>query len=296
MTVIPARRRARSAHPSRPSRPSRSARSARHVGAIARRAACTVLAAAWLTAPTARAADVVITPPPGGSVAVPSLPSAAQKDRALCFDSSTGQLGQCQPGALPAGPAGAQGNPGPKGDTGSAGPAGPAGAAGPAGPVGPKGDTGANGDPGPKGDTGAKGDTGPQGPAGPVSAIALAETACSIAGQSSILAVVTDQATGTVTFTCVPPGRIVLSADTGNCPASGGTCFGRVYGAGLTPGAAWYVRLGNGSSFTYNTVPANGIITGYLNIACNAGYISLNVYTFTDAGEVASNTVPSPCN
>ena len=108
-----------------------------------------------------------------GPVTIPNLQTAGQKDRAVCFDSTSGQLGQCAPGALPAGPTGAAG---PAGATGAVGPTGPAGAGGgatgptgptgPAGATGPTGASGANGAAGPTGPTGALGSVGPTGPAG----------------------------------------------------------------------------------------------------------------------------------
>jgi len=91
------------------------------------------------------------------------------------------------------GPAGSQG---PKGATGPTGPAGPAGATGAAGAVGPA---------GPAGATGAAGAVGPAGPAGPVSLAALAGTPCQINGETGTLEIDTDQVSGIVTITCVPP-------------------------------------------------------------------------------------------
>ena len=116
--------------------------------------------ALWVVAPAAIAADIVIQPPAGSTVVIPSLPSAEQRDRVLCFDSTSGQLGQCQPGAVPpgaTGPAGPQGVPGP---------AGPPGASGAAGPPGAPGAPGANGTNGTNGAPGAPGPVGPPGPAG----------------------------------------------------------------------------------------------------------------------------------
>jgi len=86
-----------------------------------------------------------------GAVAIPFLTTAGQVNTVLCFDSASGLLGQCAPGAIPAG---LMGPPGPAGATGAIGPTGPI---GPVGPIGPTGATGATGD------TGA---TGPAGPAG----------------------------------------------------------------------------------------------------------------------------------
>ncbi|MBN8478214.1 MAG: collagen-like protein [Burkholderiales bacterium] len=152
--------------------------------------------------PTVWGADVKLKPPPGGGVAVrdptdtadrlrvdgngtvvvPGLPAATQRNSVLCFDSVTGTLGPCLPGAIPAGatgPTGATGSgsagpTGPTGPTGSAGPTGPSGATGfgAAGPTGPTGPTGSAGPTGPTGATGfgAAGPTGPTGATGSVGA------------------------------------------------------------------------------------------------------------------------------
>lgn len=118
--------------------------------------------------PAAWGADVKLKPPPGGgvavrdptdtadrlrvdgngTVAVPGLPGASQLDSVLCFDSTSGTLGRCLPGAFPTGATGA---------TGATGIAGPTGATGfgAAGPTGPTGATGATGTAGPTGPTGA---------------------------------------------------------------------------------------------------------------------------------------------
>jgi hypothetical protein len=120
----------------------------------------TMALALLMAVPPATAADVVIQPPVGNTVVIPSLPTAEQKDRLLCFDSNTGQLGQCQPGAVPVG---ATGPAGPQGTSGPPGPPGPSGPAGPPGPPGAAGTNGANGVPGP---TGPQGLQGPQGAPG----------------------------------------------------------------------------------------------------------------------------------
>lgn len=100
-----------------------------------------------------------------GVVTIPFLTTAGQVDTVLCFDSASGLLGQCAPGAIPAG---LMGPPGPPGATGATG---PAGSSGPVGPIGPAGATGATG---PAGATGATGATGPAGPAGSGSIIPFA--------------------------------------------------------------------------------------------------------------------------
>lgn len=119
------------------------------------------------------AADISLTPPPGGGfvvkdpggqerfrvdgtgeVKVPGLPATPGNSRLTCHD-ATGQLTTCSPGV--GGAAGPQGPTGAPGATGAQGPTGPQGPQGPTGATGPKGDTGA---------TGAAGPVGPVGPAG----------------------------------------------------------------------------------------------------------------------------------
>ncbi|MBD9407998.1 collagen triple helix repeat protein [Acidovorax delafieldii] len=122
------------------------------------------------------AADVSITPPPGGGfvvkgpanterlrvqdsgeVRVPSLSGTANNNASvLCFDGPTGRLGQCAPGVTT----------GATGATGATGPAGLTGATGATGATGPAGLTGATGATGPSGATGSAGATGATGPAG----------------------------------------------------------------------------------------------------------------------------------
>ena len=126
-----------------------------------------VATALLLAATTALAADVELQSPPGGSVIVkdsagtvrlqvqgsgavtiPNLITAPQLNRVTCFDSATGVLGQCLPGALPSGATGATG---PMGSTGATGAAGTTGLTGATGAVGSIGATGAIGAAGPIG-------------------------------------------------------------------------------------------------------------------------------------------------
>lgn len=120
-----------------------------------------LVAAAALSALSATAADVTITPAPSGSVIInatpgtaalkiapdrmvqlPGLPGSPAYTDFVCRDAS-GILGQCQvPPTGAAGSAGATGPAGPAGPTGPTGDAGPAGAAGATGPAGPPGSTG----------------------------------------------------------------------------------------------------------------------------------------------------------
>lgn len=114
-----------------------------------------------------------------GTVLAPGLPAAAQVDTVLCFDSSTGTMGRCQPGV-----GGATGPTGPTGATGATGPQGSAatitigttttGTAGSQATVTNSGTSNAailnftipQGSTGPTGPTGPTGATGPQGAAG----------------------------------------------------------------------------------------------------------------------------------
>jgi len=129
------------------------------VRAFARKPLPLALAVALAVAGSAAiAADVEIRAPAGGGVVIkdstaaillradgtgpitiPNLITAGQKNRVACFDSASGQLGQCLPSALPVGPAG------------PIGPAGPMGAPGPQGLPGPMGPPGVQGPPGPAG-------------------------------------------------------------------------------------------------------------------------------------------------
>jgi len=137
----------------------------------------------------ASAADVVVQTPSGGNfviknstanvlmqvqgtgpVTIPFLTTAGQVNTVLCFDSTSGLLGQCSPAALgggPQGPAGPTGATGPSGPTGPAGSAGGAGSTGLAGPAGVQGPTGLAGPAGVQGPMGLAGPAGVQGPTGP---------------------------------------------------------------------------------------------------------------------------------
>ena len=114
-----------------------------------------------------------------GAIRIPGLGTAATVDETpICYDSATGTLGNCPPGAIegPPGPPGPQGETGPVGPQGEAGPTGPAGSEGPMGPagaqgeqgpVGPQGEQGPEGPVGPAGEQGPVGSQGPEGPPGP---------------------------------------------------------------------------------------------------------------------------------
>ena len=134
-----------------------------------------LLAAAFFLrlAAVARADDVKVQPAPGsgfvvtddtgaaeqfkvlesGEVFLGALPSSgAVEDNPLCYDATTGRVGDCPPPAPgipgPTGPTGPMGAVGPTGPTGAAstvpGPTGPTGPMGAVGPTGPTGATGAS--------------------------------------------------------------------------------------------------------------------------------------------------------
>lgn len=155
------------------------------------------VATALLLATTAPlAADVEVKSPPGGNfvvkdsagalrlqvqgsgpVTIPNLMTAPQMNRVTCFDSATGALGQCLPGALPTGATGAVGAAGPTGATGANGATGVPGATGPMGATGVIGATGAigaTGVPGAAGPMGTTGTTGVSGPTGAAGAVGAA--------------------------------------------------------------------------------------------------------------------------
>ena len=142
----------------------------------------------------ASAQDVRIAPDAAGSVVIegpvqlPDLSAQGQQSTPVCFDSGSGQLAACVPGANigadgaqglqgeqgiqgeqgPQGDQGIQGEQGPQGEIGPQGPEGAAGPVGPEGPQGPQGPAGADGAVGPQGAHGPAGPTGATGPQGPV--------------------------------------------------------------------------------------------------------------------------------
>jgi len=110
-----------------------------------------------------------------GEVTVPFLTSAPQQPNVVCFQTSTGMLGQCAPGSItgpqgPQGVQGAQGTLGVLGPQGAQGGAGPQGAQGGAGVQGPQGTVGAQGPQGTIGALGPQGTIGAQGPQGTIGA------------------------------------------------------------------------------------------------------------------------------
>ncbi|MGY6630653.1 MAG: hypothetical protein ACXIUL_06540 [Wenzhouxiangella sp.] len=166
------------------------------------------LAASLALTGTAVANDIELKPAPDGGVIItdalgnqthfrvndngelflPGIAASAEQDEApICYNLSTGQLGNCPPGTVegpqgpegpqgetgPAGPQGEQGEPGIQGPQGETGPQGEQGAPGPqgpegeTGPTGPQGEQGLAGEHGPQGVPGADGADGPPGPAGP---------------------------------------------------------------------------------------------------------------------------------
>lgn len=127
-----------------------------------------------------------------GEILLPGLAASAEQDEApICYNLSSGMLGNCPPGAVegpegPEGPQGETGAQGLQGEPGEIGPQGPQGEPGDIGPQGPQGQTGATGPQGqtgnagpqgPQGDTGPTGPEGPQGEAGPQTIVYSARTA-----------------------------------------------------------------------------------------------------------------------
>ena len=231
---------------------------------------------------TAHAADISVTPPPGGGfvvkgtstpesmrvqgsgdVLVPGLANTPTTNTSvLCFDGPTGRLGQCAPGAI-TGATGAPGARGPTGATGPTGAPGPAGATGTAGATGATGPAGATGATGPAGTpgtqgvpgaTGATGATGLQGPAGATGATGPQGPA----GSALTVTVRTANAPGTadscsVTSCCSAGEKVIGGGYEGASGASGADADG-VYVAGsfpVVPGGTcganqgWSVRLLN---------------------------------------------------
>jgi len=106
-----------------------------------------------------------------GIVYIYGLPTAETEDNPICYDSSTGQLGNCDAGTLvgpigPAGPPGEDGAPGTDGMNGTPGADGMDGAPGADGMDGAPGADGMDGAPGPDGMDGAPGADGMDGAPG----------------------------------------------------------------------------------------------------------------------------------
>lgn len=144
-----------------------------------RLAPLTALVLALVMPAAAMAADIRLTPPPGGgmvvtdstgaqvrlrvdgsgAIAMPGLADTSAPYQVLCMGNA-GALGTCPAGAVvgpvgPTGPTGPAGPVGPVGAAGAPGAAGPAGGVGPAGPIGPQGPQGPQG---PAGSAGLFGD------------------------------------------------------------------------------------------------------------------------------------------
>ena len=225
--------------------------------------ACLVLATF-----TVHAADVSITPPPGGGfvikgpanterlrvqdsgeVRVPSLSGTANTNaNVLCFDGPTGRLGQCAPGVTAGatgatGPAGLTGATGATGATGPAGLTGATGAAGPTGATGSAGATGATGpagSPGAQGTAGLTGATGATGTVGPAGATG-ATGATGLPGPAGSLNVNVRTASGTGTAdscnatACCLPGEKVVGGGYEGASGAGGIDTGGVFIAANYP-------------------------------------------------------------
>ena len=197
-----------------------------------------VATALMLAATTALAADVELQSPPGGSVIVkdsagtvrlqvqgggavtiPNLTTAPQLNRVTCFDSATGVLGQCLPGALPSGATGAMGPMGATGSTGATG------AIGAGGPIGTTGSAGATGAVGPTGATGAIGVAGPTGAMGPTGATGVTGTGATGAtgaagptGAAGVFAATTQCVVGSFVKAFVAGAPVCGAMPTVQCP------------------------------------------------------------------------------
>jgi hypothetical protein len=119
------------------------------------------------------AANTLLRADGSGPVTIPNLQTAGQKDRIVCFDSASGQLGQCLTSALPVGPQGLPGTPGTPGLPG---------------PPGPPGLPGTPGTPGTPGPPGLPGPPGPPGPAGASAALIPFSTGIILSGPTVVSA------------------------------------------------------------------------------------------------------------
>ncbi|WP_051236122.1 collagen-like protein [Ottowia thiooxydans] len=281
-----------------------------------------LLATAALSALSAAAADVTITPAPGGGVVInsapgttalkvapgntvqlPGLPGAPTHTDFVCRDAS-GTLGQCQlPPTGAEGPAGATGSAGPAGSTGlagSAGPTGPTGATGStgvSGPVGASGPAGASGSvgvsgpagvPGAAGVSGATGATGATGPAGPTGSSGV--TRYHVRGTAARLAVNTVTPTVqpglTQTFTLSNSADVVVWANIGTRNTSATTgVYSHVDLVIYVNGN--YLPDGGWNRFTtVNGSSSNGINTVAINTLINlpAGTHTIDLRTLRNGG------------
>ena len=197
-----------------------------------------VAMSAALVSITVFASDVEVTPAPGGAfiikdeslnerfrvldsgeVYIPGVNSTPLNSALLCFSSPTGQITQCDPGAIEGiqGPAGPPGEQGPVGDKGAVGDKGPQGDVGDQGPVGSAGAPGPAGDKGATGDKGPQGDPGEQGPDGDTASMNLTEftqicTDQNLAGSGGLL---------TCQVSC-PAGYVVMTGGF-ECSLTGGS-------------------------------------------------------------------------
>jgi len=277
-------------------------------------------AIAALVGVPALAADITLTPPPGGSVVLnsnpdtpalragpggvqlPGLPNtSATFQQVVCRD-ATGVVGNCDPAAITGprgttGATGATGAMGPRGETGATGPAGvtgAAGATGTTGATGPAGAVGSAGATGPAGPQGVQGTTGPAGIQGPIgltwqgawsaSASYVARDAVQYLG-SSYVAISSVVAAGST------PGQ---TADWSLLAARGADTSGTV--VGLSPAAI----QASATLPLVNIASANAIGTGtaaLVNVATGGGDQALMRLSddgaFTVGGTSGNGTTPA---
>ena len=277
-------------------------------------------AIAALVGAPALAADITLTPPPGGSVVLnsnpdtpalragpggvqlPGLPNtSATFQQVVCRD-ATGVVGNCDPAAITGprgttGATGATGAMGPRGETGATGPAGvtgAAGATGTTGATGPAGAVGSAGATGPAGPQGVQGTTGPAGIQGPIgltwqgawsaSASYVARDAVQYLG-SSYVAISSVVAAGST------PGQ---TADWSLLAARGADTSGTV--VGLSPAAI----QASATLPLVNIASANAIGTGtaaLVNVATGGGDQALMRLSddgaFTVGGTSGNGTAPA---
>lgn len=263
-------------------------------------AVATILAAAS----TARANDVIVTPPANGGfviqnpsaqplfsidangqLTIANLDAASQQNAPLCF-SATGVLGPCVPGAN-IGPTGAQGPAGPAGAPGVAGATGPIGADGATGPTGPAGATGpggAAGDTGATGPTGVAGATGATGPTGADGAVG-APGATGPAGAAGAAAI--------IPFASGSPQTVTTRA--GGLSGTG-TVLGFGNGASDVPllGGAIDLTGAGGSSLNFAfSMPRDGTITSLSVYFSSTTALALVGSTVTLNGQLYASPAPS---
>jgi hypothetical protein len=83
------------------------------------------------------------------------------------------------------------------------------------------------------------------------------------------------------------------------CPEGGGTCWGRISGAGLLAGAnviGSFLYSQTGEAGPIGTVAQDGTFALALNQPCGSGLVSFGAAsTLADGAQTSSNTVSPPC-